>query len=202
MKISRLLMFTVVSVFALSTYASAEQNPRFASFGEFRQGLDQATLAEYAASRVESPAAFEEMRAHLHDLYDGVHVSHSYEVDGQVFDCIPIMEQPSVRLNGITTIATPPPPSTMDAGDPSEAAQQAVFFDPSQDKDAYGNQRSCEEGSIPMRRITLEEMTRFRTLRGFFNKIPEGLETAPSETAPPSSRLPPCCTSTPMPTSK
>ena len=29
-----------------------------------------------------------------------------------------------------------------------------------------------------------KKITRFRTLRGFFNKIPEGLETAPSETAP------------------
>ena len=35
-----------------------------------------------------------------------------------------------------------------------------------------GNRR-CPDGSIPMRRITLEELTRFRTVRSFLKKRPD-----------------------------
>ena len=36
---------------------------------------------------------------------------------------------------------------------------------------------ACPDGTIPMRRITLEELTRFRTLRDFLGKSPGGKAT-------------------------
>jgi hypothetical protein len=39
--------------------------------------------------------------------------------------------------------------------------------------DKFGNKVACAEGTIPMRRITLEELTRFTTLQQFFRRLRE-----------------------------
>jgi len=49
------------------------------------------------------------------------------------------------------------------------------------EKEFYGNDAFCSEGNIPMRRLTLGEMTRFPSLRHFFAKTPLlNLTTTPS----------------------
>ena len=47
-------------------------------------------------------------------------------------------------------------------------------------KDPHGNVMQCPEGTIPMRRVTLEDMTRFPTLRAYMRKGPEGRRPPPS----------------------
>ncbi len=117
------------------------------------------------------------MRQHLLRLYDGVSVRHSFLQDSQTFDCIPVDQQPAVRLQGLKSIAAAPSaaPATTDAptakGGPRAlpASQQSKA-----EFDAFGNAQRCDTGTIPMRRITLQEMSRFETLQKFFEKGPNG----------------------------
>lgn len=77
--------------------------------------------------------------------------------------------QPSVRDQGITKIATPPAITTV--ADP--AAKQVSQIAPGR-KDAFGNAMACPTGTIPMRRMTLEETTRFPSLAAYLGKQPVG----------------------------
>src|SRR5262249_52126890 len=83
-------------------------------------------------------------------------------------------EQPSVRLLGLRNVETAPPslpqPSGGAAGRGPDASKPAVQIAPDQKVDRFGNSIPCERGTIPLRRITLEEMTRFMNLREFFRK--------------------------------
>jgi len=153
--------FLPAAVLSVAALASAQLTP----FNQFRDSLNSAQSATFVGrvrGGVGSSAAFEEMRQHLLTLYTGVHVAHSLLFGEDVFDCVPIMEQPSVRLQGITEIAKTPEPIALEgAGDPAESDIEPATQSPGD---------ACEEGTIPMRRITLEEMTRFPSLQAFFAK--------------------------------
>ena len=73
----------------------------FPSFSAFIDSVHGARHDDYAvkpAARAEKSDAFDAMRAHILDLYEGVDVAHSFvDLNGQVFDCIPIEAQPSLR---------------------------------------------------------------------------------------------------------
>jgi Neprosin len=120
---------------------------------------------------VSDASEFEKMRKHLLARYAGVTVRHSYALDEQVFDCVPILQQPSLRAAGVTQVASPPPFSP---GPP----RVSVLTLPPGSHDQFGNLQSCQDGEIPMRRVTLDEMTRFRTLHEFLQKEPSA--AAPS----------------------
>ncbi len=118
-------------------------------------------------------------------------MAHSFHHSGQTFDCIPIDEQPAVRLRGLTSEATPPPaaavPAPLTQGGTPPTTDQNNQEAGSQFDDA-GNLRRCEPGTIPVRRVTLEEMSRFKTLKHFFAKGPgdAGRFHPPTQSAPPS----------------
>jgi hypothetical protein len=110
---------------------------------------------------VESEAAFEEMKRHILFLYDGVTPRHTFlGRDNQFVDCIPIEQQPGLRHPRLGKI-----PLQMEAPKPSLAA-----------------------GTIPMRRVTLQEMTRFRTLDEFFAKGRRGSVSRKKETVRPAGK--------------
>lgn len=175
------------AMLALSTpgaLALAQTPPTLQPFAEFVSALRVARVESYVAqpSVVQPSAAqpslsvsdaseFEAMRKHLLGLYGGVTVRHSYELDSQIFDCVPILQQPSLRALGRTQIASPP------AFSPGRG--QGVLSLPPGSRDQLGNLQSCQDGEIPMRRVTLDEMTRFRTLREFLQKEPSAA-AAPS----------------------
>jgi hypothetical protein len=145
---------------------AATAGPAVEPFAQFLQDLATAPTAAYVGhpgAAVGSEAALEEMRQHLLKLYAGVAVEHSFALDGQVFDCVPVEQQPSVRLLGLTAIAAPPP-------SPAAAPR---------DQTPFGASSQCDDGTIPMRRITLAEMSRFKTLQDFFAKGPDGAGRAP-----------------------
>src|SRR5271165_3258047 len=81
------------------------------SFDNFYRGIQTAEHATYHGrphSKVRSPGAFEEQKKHLSDLYAGVTVQHSFlDRAGQIFDCIPIDQQPALKKSG-KALATPP----------------------------------------------------------------------------------------------
>lgn len=134
-----------------------------------------ARYADYAArsdARVRDAAAFEEMRAYLLDQYAGVQATHSFLDDGdQIFDCIPAEQQPELRAAPSRVVQAP-----SDAPDAPERRvmrpwhQQGRHGGPQLDPamaDRYGNQVWCPAGTVPMRRINLEDLVRFETLRDY-----------------------------------
>jgi hypothetical protein len=142
----------------------------------------QSHLALHAADG--GQVEFEAVRKHILGLYRGVKVAHSFvTANGHHVDCIPIEQQPTLRhpaLKGHVIQSTPPPPSPAAAPPPSGGSQAPGRATPvtphlvQGTRDQYGNEMFCPVGTIPMRRITLEEMTRFKTLKEFFRKSPGG----------------------------
>jgi hypothetical protein len=96
---------------------------------------------------------FEQMRAYLQRLYRGMTVDRSFAAGGQVFDCVPIGQQPGLLRPGLPA----PPPPAPKGPKPGSGAAPAPH---------------CGGGTIPMRRVTLDEITRFATLQDFLRKAP------------------------------
>jgi hypothetical protein len=189
---------------AIAVASAQRPADRLISFNEFHDGVVQARAADWVGhdgALVRDEAAFEQMRQHLATLYDGVHVAHTFDLDGDTVDCVPVEEQPSVRLNGINLNGISPvglpggiggvrpgvlsgrdeltqaisqaPPTPPVGPDGSTADEEGSVPQPQWDDtklDRFGNVRACAEGTIPMLRVTLEQMTRFPSLAAFFAK--------------------------------
>jgi hypothetical protein len=142
----------VVAAIALVFVCLAQNAGKMASFDEFIQQVKRADPKDFLNKpgvAVKDAAVFNQMRDYILKLYNGVHVQHSYRAAEQAVDCVPVNEQPSLRAQGGNKAAPPPSDEKL----PSQA---------------------CSEGTIPMRRITLEEVTRFRTLDDYLHKAPHG----------------------------
>jgi len=168
------LFCVAAAVLTLSTWLHGQSEPdHLISFQNFIANTYTTRPADYMAradTRVQDAVAFEDMREHVLSLYDGVKVSHSFVLDGHAFDCIPIEQQASLHRFGQDKIASPPPAiprAKQDRGAeaPVPASQPGVAA-----LDPFGNSTRCEAQTIPMRRVSLEDMTRFSTLRDFSSK--------------------------------
>jgi hypothetical protein len=120
---------------------------------------------------VTSRVAFDAMRSHLVELYAGMQAEHSFEDPaGRVVDCVPIEQQPSVRL-GSEPIAVPPDISpVLHGGEPVPGS--ALPLSPTEfgRRDRHGNQAYVPAGTIPIHRVTLADMARFRSVDDFVRK--------------------------------
>ncbi len=185
----RIATILLAALLAAAALPAQTGESRLAPFDEFRDGLRTAGAASFlsrAESRVTDRAAFEEMRRHLVELYAEMIVAHSYLLHGDVFDCVPVEQQPSVRLLHLGQIADPPPPLPSDDRDASDASIRfASQVQEDELSDRFGNSTQCEDGTFPMRRITLDEMARFPSLAAFLAKSPG--ESAPLADVPPCS---------------
>lgn len=169
----RRFFYLAAALFALSTWLHAQsESGQLISYQNFIANTYSAGPTDYmwrADSHVRDAASFEDMRQHILGLYEGVTVSHSFRLGGHAFDCIPIEQQASLRRYGQGQIASPPPAILRGQQDRREdapiPASQVVG-----PVDSFGNSTQCEAQTIPMRRVTLEDMTRFATLRDFFAK--------------------------------
>jgi hypothetical protein len=136
------------------------------SFVTFNAYLSSVARADYAS------LAANHMRDYVLGLYSGVRVSHSYQFGGAYFDCVDAMSQPTVRDLGLKTLATPPDASTTGKGNDAAGAasplQQGLT-------DAFGNAVSCAAGTIPMRRLSLDQMTKFPSLAAYLGKSPDSM---------------------------
>src|SRR6476646_858531 len=90
---------------------SAQPTPdRFVSFSEFVQAVRSANLSKYGSApnvRVGSVGAFDEMRRHVMEIYDSVHVTHSYMLDSQYFDWFRSSSSPRLG-NSVARVSTRP----------------------------------------------------------------------------------------------
>jgi len=173
------LVSAMVSLATLPGQLHAQSSARgFVPFQKFTDATQSAASSDFIGrpgSQVSDAAAFEEMRQHILTMYQGVSVRHTFFQDGHHFDCVAIEQQPSVRLQGLDKIAQAPPLSaiarnTQSADPANKAINVTSQLDGAHQADQFGNAMRCEAGTIPMRRITLDDVTRFGTLRQFFEK--------------------------------
>src|SRR5271167_2681467 len=112
-----LLAMLCLILMALSAAMNAQNaTSQFVPFANFIQSVSTADSAAYVGqpgNQIQDAASFEQMRQHILSIYNGVEVSHSFVVDLQHFDCVPINQQPSVRLLGINNVAASPPDSLL-----------------------------------------------------------------------------------------
>jgi hypothetical protein len=152
----------------------------FVSYRSFIKDTSDARYQSYAsagrAGGVRSERALGQMRSYILSTYRGVRVRHSFVYDGIYFDCVTTGSQPTVRELGIKTIATPPSPSAVARARHGGRALASPLTQGL--KDAYGNAISCPSGTIPMRRMALGQMARFRTLAAYLSKTPYGKRAA------------------------
>ncbi|HTG34077.1 MAG TPA: neprosin family prolyl endopeptidase [Thermoanaerobaculia bacterium] len=159
-------------------FAQAADKASFVSFQQFLQEVRIArseTFESAQGMKAQSKVEFGKMRQHILSLYAGVDVAHSFLLDDQVFDCVPVAQQPSVRQLGLDKVELEAPSPTLpdSAQNPSEPNVGSDSPLTQGLQDAFGNAVNCAEGTIPFRRVTLQEMTRFRTLEEFLHKIPD-----------------------------
>jgi hypothetical protein len=168
------------------------------SLEDFRKSVDGAGHGNFAkvSETKANESEFTAMKAHITGLYRGVTEVHSFEdQNGAIFDCIPVTQQPS--LKGAAPAKAPDLPA-MDNKTPSKG-EPTGDWKPTEIKldfragqtDKHGNQMSCPPGNIPMRRVTLEELTRFESMKKFFQKSPEGEGRPPRTVGNPTAVLEP-----------
>jgi hypothetical protein len=150
----------------------AEQMPTLQSFDDFYRSLGTATHHDFPANKLlalaDSIVHFDAKRLHLLKLYEGVSVAHSFVDDsGQIFDCVPIDRQPALIKSG-QSLAQPP----SFPGGASPAKTAAAFVLDGSRTDRLGNRMACPPGTVPIRRVTLEELSRFDDLQHFLRKGP------------------------------
>jgi hypothetical protein len=156
------LNVAIAAVFAAIAWSQA--SPRPEKLEPFRTFLANAKAARASAFvgqpgfAVESPAAFAEMKAHVLDFYRGVTARNSFiGSDGQIVDCIPIDRQPGLQPGR--------PRATV-----SEDIPRHVVSVSGSQRDRLGNEMFCQPGTVPIVRLTLERLAKFRTLAAFLAK--------------------------------
>ena len=163
----------------------------FPEFRNFIESLDSATHEEYSLrhlARVRGVSEFNTMKAHILNYYEGVEVPHSFvDSNGQVFDCIPIEQQPALRDSTVEVAAIPDSPQILSTGPPRDHQAIPIAGQLRSDRvDKYGHSMRCPPGTIPVRRITLDELTKWEALDQFFSKSPIGRGRHPRLSADPS----------------
>ncbi len=162
----------------------------FPSFKAFIDSLESAKHRDYSArakSKVAHEEAFAEMKAHILKLYDKTEAPHSFmDKSGAIFDCIPIEQQPS--LKGSSEAVPKPrdlPPIEVAGGRQSKHKDTLITspLGPNR-KDRHGNVMHCPPGTVPIRRLTLEDLTRFQTLKDFLRKAPGRIGRPPRASEP------------------
>lgn len=173
---SKFLFFLILfsSVGSGSAYAAVETFTSYEKFVSDSQRAEYKDFARREGTKVKSAAEFEKMKAHLLSMYEGVKVKNSFVLgENDYVDCVDISTQPGLRQDGKRqTLAKPPAPKiAKEEEEVPESAGKAV--EPmlgKQKKDPFGNAQYCEQGFIPMRRVTLDELVRYQTLADFFSK--------------------------------
>jgi hypothetical protein len=145
----------------------APQREADLSFEDFRKQLETAGLGDVgndhamAGVRMAGADRFEEARSFLRQRYAGMRVHHSAkDAAGQTFDFAEIGSQPALLHTG-GRIAAPPPSDR-----PVLADGQHVLMP----RDGLP---APDPGLVPIRRITLEELSRYESLDHYFHKQPK-----------------------------
>jgi hypothetical protein len=179
MRVFRPLLASLAAFGVLGLPANDAPKGDFIKFSDFLAQVNKATYSEWAHTAVSGESAFDEMKKHILTMYSGVTNADkvtSFFLDGSYVDCIPFMEQPSIHLPPSIGDNVPKPHTTNEIkgqgdGDKKRSKLAPSIMSPG-GNDPFENPISCPDGTIPMVRLTLESMTKFKTLRDFFRKEP------------------------------
>lgn len=145
-------------------------------FSEFVAALRTATYDQYKSfpdAAVSSEEAFEEMRAYLLEYYGDMVVQTSHrDDDGQIVDFVPTHSHPCVRRNGGPLYVTTPQPVPA-GGAATEIAEKRPAAPESRVRSSIlGRDAKLARPSdtVPLYRVTLEQLARFETLADFSAK--------------------------------
>ena len=135
-----LLTAVGLALSAIGSPASAQSASQFVPYYTFLDQVRSAASSDHIGqpgNAVKDATEFERMRQYILNLYGNAHVTRSFVLDGQHWDCIPDLEQPSVRLLGLKEIASPPPypPRLPDGSLPKSVPQ----IRPDEQVDAFGH---------------------------------------------------------------
>jgi hypothetical protein len=182
----KLVVALLMIVVPLSLTACSHLNNGNGGADSFRDFVDETKEAQpddylgQPGVRVIDDAAFDRMKQYLLDRYKGVHVTHSFTgAHGEAVDCIPLSEQMSLKGEKGVEYRVPPVPTVLSTPIPPKAegaagtTRERKWLDISLkqgERDAEGNERYCKENTIPVRRVTLDDLVRFPTLEDFFHK--------------------------------
>jgi Neprosin/Neprosin activation peptide len=162
---------------------------------EYLDSIDKTKPGEFVAAaadrtKIADEGSLGDMRAHILNHYKGVEAVHSFkDANGSIFDCIPMEQQPGLRAAGGTVpkpVDLPKMTGATAAATPAaEERKTQLLASPlgAGKKDDQGNEMNCPDGTIPMRRLTLEQMSKFKSLRSFFSKNPLEKEVKPPQAA-------------------
>lgn len=117
------------------------------------------------------------MQQHIDSLYEPSDVVHRFTTaSGEAIDCIDLRRQPGLRGGAETRAqALELLPRTLPVDDvrPRVVEQEALHRG---GYDETGAERRCPETTIPVLRLTLDAMKRYRTLEDFRRKAPSQLD--------------------------
>lgn len=157
--------------------------------------VESAKFADYAQQKdfqVADEENFDRMKRHILDHYQGVAIVNSFEMDpGIIVDCIKRETQPSLNTPEMRDHQLANPPSFSPEGriEKLDSAQIGKPLGPQLSKnefDKFKNVKFCDEGTIPLRRLLLSELVRFKTLDEYFHKFGvDGLKGMQGEEVPP-----------------
>jgi hypothetical protein len=140
---------------------SATSGGEITPFSQFFEQVRTARFEEYrhrVGSVIQDEASFNEMRSYLLHYYaEVVPVVSFADANSAVFDYIPIDQQIS-RRDQTAPVAAPPEPPAGGKIPGSLPLQQ------------FNNAGPVPAGTVPVRRITLEDLMRFATLDQFLRK--------------------------------
>jgi hypothetical protein len=179
MKNYSLLLCATVTLLALTGCPETKPVEGIPGLTDHLKRVENATFDEFSKiddAKVKDSVEFERMKRHILDHYTGVEVVNSFELDpGVIVDCIKRETQPSLNTPDMKghRIVAPPKHSEEARLETLDQENEGVPVDPQLSKNKYDrfqNVRYCEEGTIPMRRLMLENLVRFKTLDDVFSK--------------------------------
>ena len=175
------LVATALLPLFLGVHSVAAVAVGIASYSDFLQGVRYSKFKQFEShinSKVLDKNAFAAMQKHILKHYRGVKIANSFlDQSGSSVDCVTLKSQPSLQIRKMRghKLATPPKALTRADQRSAKRVESGRDIKPQLSrkmKDLYGNTMYCRKGTIPMRRLTLETLTRFRTLDDFFSKGP------------------------------
>lgn len=140
---------------------------------------------EAVKERLASPRELRRMKKHLKKLYDGMVVVHAFsDADGREISCVTIESQPAFRNRKLRqhTLSLAPEKAISELKgefvderkDPAGDQKAAYAGQLRGDADQQGRKRACPDRTVPIARLTIDDLARFPTLEAFLAKIPGG----------------------------
>ncbi len=155
--------------------AVIKSRAEFVPLPKFLNDTKQATYKDYSTTAVRDEAAFLEVQKFILSRYGGV--THpggakSFVISEKYYDCIPFHQQPTIHVLNLTKEEINEPVELPD-GPPGP---------PPEEKDEFGNIKTCLGKTVPVTRFTLEGIfDKHATLKDFqtFGALqpPEGNST-------------------------